>query len=337
MMLQLVSLALMPEAKGNSHQWQSPVKKLSIYPHGSADFFQCCPYITSNRSMEETAQGCIRSCLKFHKLRSFLNALDTIRRIVLFFLFKASLSFLPLPCQDLQTAHIHGEKSKTDMQWILHVFSKCTGWSKWCSYMPSSTQLHCSQSSWLERCCKFMRLNLIKRKHVEGLFWDWSKVILGNSVDLTEVEEDTFWERAYTQKERNMWAKGMHHKVRTSNRRTLLKSVPRLLCFLPTWPDLRTQRHAPCTLPLADLSTPTACHMPRQPNLAAFEVSCRRVLLHVNFNMRAEPELKLLGGFYGMWTTVSFFLSFPSAVPHASRFFPSNEECQSRADESVNA
>lgn len=181
-----------------------------------------------------------------------------------------------------------------------------------------------------------MCFNLIKRKHVEGLFWDWSKVILGNSVDRTEVEEDTFWERASTQKERNMWSKGMHHKVRISNRQTFLKSLPRLLCFLPTW-HLWTQRHAWCTLPLADLSAPTACHMPRQPNLAAFEVSWRRVLLRVRFDMRAEPELKLFGGFYGMWTTVSFFLSFPSAVPRASRFFLSNEECQSRADESANA
>lgn len=33
-----------------------------------------------------------------------------------------------------------------------------------------------------------MRLNLIESKQVEGFLWDWSKVIVGNLVDLTEIE-----------------------------------------------------------------------------------------------------------------------------------------------------
>lgn len=93
-----------------------------------------------------------------------------------------------LQCQDLQTTPISNQaKSRADIMWILPVFIKCSGLSKGCGFVQSTTQLHCSQSTWLKHYCIFMCLNKIESKQAEGFIWCWSKAILGNSVDWTQI------------------------------------------------------------------------------------------------------------------------------------------------------
>lgn len=171
-----------------------------------------------------------------------------------------------------------------------------------------------------------MCLDLIERDKLRHFSGAGPKSFWGN---LTAVEADRFRGKRLHPKSKVyliLYYKWKHYKLKISNSTTpetefnriwgccisghlsSMNSAPCLICLNPT--DLI---HF-CCLPHAQLPDITA-----QPLRSAIE-ACYCMLIATCVVSRAKAAWVHVVFFYSLWTTVSFFLSFPSAVPHASRF-----------------